>query len=57
MSETELSELTGLSVKRLQNLRSERRLFPFSNPPGTKVNVYERAEIHRIFNESRVDVR
>ena len=57
MSEAELSELTGLGVKRLQNLRSERRLFPFSNPPGTKVNVYERAAIHKLFEESRVEVR
>lgn len=57
MSEEELSALTGLSVKRLQNLRSERRLFPFSNPPGTNVNVYEREAIHKIFKESQVEVQ
>lgn len=57
MSEAELSELTGLGIRRLQNLRSERRIFPFSNPPGTKVNVYERSAIHKLFEESRVEVR
>lgn len=57
MSEEELAALTGKSVKTLQNLRSERRLFPFSNPPGTKINVYEREAIRKIFRESRVEVR
>lgn len=57
MSEAELSELTGLGIRRLQNLRSERRIFPFSNPPGTNVNVYERAAIHKLFEDSRVEVR
>lgn len=57
MSEAELAELTGKSVKTLQNLRAERRIFPFSNPPGTKINVYERAAIRRLFEQSRVEVR
>lgn len=57
MSEAELAELTGKSVKTLQNLRAERRIFPFSNPPGTKINVYERKAIRRLFEQSRVEVR
>ena len=57
MSEAELAELTGKSIKTLQNLRANRRLFPFSNPEGTKINVYEREAIHKIFEQSRVEVR
>lgn len=57
MSEAELAELTGKSIKTLQNLRAERRIFPFSNPSGTKINVYERKAIHKLFEQSRVEVR
>lgn len=57
MSEKELSALTGLSIKTLQNYRSAKKLFPFSNPAGTNINVYERAEIYRILELSRVQVR
>ncbi|RZT66785.1 hypothetical protein [Leucobacter luti] len=57
MSEAELAELTGKTIKTLQNLRAERRLFPFSNPPRTNINVYERELIHKVFESSRVEVR
>jgi hypothetical protein len=52
----ELSELTGLSVNRLMNLRYKRERFPFHKIPGTRVVLYDRAEVESIIRESRVEV-
>lgn len=51
----ELSELTGLSLNRLMNLRYRRRLFPFHKIPGSRVVLYDRAEVERIIREARVE--
>lgn len=52
----ELSELTGLTLKRLTDLRYHRKVFPFHKIPGTRVVLYNRAEVNRIINEGRVEV-
>lgn len=53
----ELSELTGMTLNRLMNLRYKRQLFPFHKVPGSRVVLYERAEVERIIKDSRVEVR
>lgn len=55
MSARELSELTGLSLDTLANLRSARKRFPYYKPG--KFPLYKRAEIFRIVEASRVEVR
>ena len=57
MTPDELSELTSISLDRLKNLRYQRKLFPFHKIPGTRTVLYDRAEVMRIIESSRVDVR
>lgn len=57
MTPTELAELTGLSLDRLKNLRYQRQMFPFHKVPGSRVVLYDRDEIYRIIEESRVEIR
>lgn len=53
----ELSAITGMSLDRLKNLRYLRQMFPFYKVPGTRVVLYDRAEVNKIISESRIEVR
>lgn len=53
----ELSAITGMSLDRLKNLRSQRKVFPFRKIEGTRVVLYDRAEVNKIISESRIEVR
>lgn len=53
----DLSKMTGISTKRLANLRSERRQFPFYRLEGSRAPVYKKEEIDRLLEANRVEVR
>ncbi|WP_336658944.1 hypothetical protein [Leucobacter sp. USHLN153] len=57
MTPDDLAKLTGLDLKSLANLRSDRRRFPFYRIEGSRKPLYKRDEIDAILEAARVNVR
>ena len=45
ITEEQLSAMTGISISRLRNQRSERIIFPHYPIEGTRAVVYDKAEV------------